>query len=76
MREELLELAVELRGQRLVMRHDERGAAEFLDDVRRGECLSRSRHTEKRLVSIPGGKRACQARDRPRLITLRIIFRL
>ena len=42
-REELAELAVELRRERLVVRHHQRRALHALDDVRDGESLAASR---------------------------------
>ena len=49
-REELAELAVELRGERLVVRHDQRRALHALDDVGDGVCLARARDAQQRLV--------------------------
>ena len=54
--EELLEFAVELRGERLVVRHDERRPPQILNHIRNSECLARSRDTKERLVKIPCGK--------------------
>ena len=49
MREERLEFLVELRRERLVVREDERGLADILDDVRHREGLARTGDAEKRL---------------------------
>ena len=49
-REELLELAVELGGQGLVVRHDQRGPLLGLDDVGHGERLARAGHAHEHLV--------------------------
>jgi len=49
LREEALELAVELGGQRLVVAQDERGLVDVGDDVGDGEGLSRAGDTEQRL---------------------------
>ena len=75
-REELLELAVELRSQRLVVRHDDRWTLQLLNHIRRGEGLAGPRHSKKRLVAVACGKGSSQARNRPRLIPLRTVFRL
>jgi hypothetical protein len=50
--EELLELRVELRGERLVMRDDQGWPVDVPDDVRCREGLPRARHPEQRLVPI------------------------
>ena len=49
MREELLHLAVELSGKRLVVREDEGRAVDVTDDVSDGERLSAARNAQKRL---------------------------
>ena len=48
-REELLHLAVELSGKRLVVREDEGRAVDVTDDVSDGERLSAARNAQKRL---------------------------
>ena len=53
LREEPLELLVELRGERLVVREDERGAVERLDDLRHRERLPRAGDAEEDLVLLP-----------------------
>ena len=51
-REELLELAVELGGQRLVVRHHQRRAVDSLDDLGHDVGLAGAGRAQKRLVSI------------------------
>ena len=72
-REELLELRVELRGERLVVRDDQRGLLEVPDDVRRRESLARAGHAEQRLVPVPGLEGFRQFRDRLRLVALGLV---
>ena len=48
--EELLELGVELGGQRLVVAHHQRGAAQAGDDVGHGEGLAAAGDAQQRLV--------------------------
>ena len=48
-REERLEFLIELGGERLVVREDERRLADILDDVCHRECLAGTGHAEKRL---------------------------
>ncbi len=50
-REELLELRVELGSQGLVVRHHKRGSLQLLDDVCHGEGLARAGCTQEHLVS-------------------------
>jgi hypothetical protein len=75
-REELLELRVELRGECLVMRDDERGPIKLADDVRHGECLPRPGHAEQSLMAIAGLDRLQQLRDRLALIPPRLVVGL
>jgi hypothetical protein len=49
-REEVLELAVELRGERLVRRQDDGGALGLLDHLGHGEGLARAGDAEQHLV--------------------------
>ena len=69
--EELLELAVELRRQRLVVRDDERRQSEPRGDVRHGERLARSGDAEERLTLHATTKTGDQFLDGARLITTR-----
>ena len=52
-REEGFELVVELRGQRLVVRQNQRGPADGLDHLGHGEGLPRARHAQQHLVLLP-----------------------
>ena len=56
LREELAELGVELRGERLVVGEDEGRLVVLLDDLRQGVCLSRARDAEQDLVGQPLGE--------------------
>ena len=66
--EEILELRVELRRQRLVMGDDERRPVALRDHVGHGEGLPRARDPQQRLVPVPRLDRGHQLRDRLRLI--------
>jgi hypothetical protein len=68
---ELAELRVQLRGQRLVRREDERRPLDGLDDARHRERLARARHAEQDLVVIFFFKPLDKCRNRRRLVTLR-----
>ena len=68
MREELAELAVELRRQRLVLRQHQRRPLHALDDVGDRVGLARAGDAEQRLLRQPGLEALDQARDRLRLI--------
>ena len=61
--EELLELAVELRGECLVVRDNEGGPAEIADDVGSGERFARAGHAEEGLVAVAGLERFSQLGD-------------
>ena len=74
-REELLELGVELRRERLVVRDDQRRPVELLDHIRHRERLARAGHAEQRLVPVPGLDRLHQLGDRLRLVALRLVVR-
>ena len=69
-REEALELAVELRGQRLVRRQDQRGALRLGDDVRHRERLARAGDAEQHLVALVLPHAIDQFRDRLRLVAV------
>ena len=69
-REELLELRVELRGQRLVVRHHESGLADIAQHIRSGEGLARAGHAEQRLVPVAREDGLGQLGDRLRLVAL------
>ncbi len=70
---ELLELAVELRGESLVVREDERGPVERRDDVGHGERLARAGDAEQRGMLFAGAQPLQQLVDGLRLIAQRRI---
>ncbi len=72
-REELLELRVELRRERLVMRNDERRPVEFTDDIRDREGLAGTGHAEEGLMAVAGSDGLEQLGDRLPLVTARPI---
>ena len=63
LREELAHLAVELGGEGLVGREDQRRLAGLLDDVRDGERLARAGDAEKNLVPFAVAQPAAQLLD-------------
>ncbi len=67
-REEFLELAVELRGERLVRRQHEGGFLDRLDDVGDGERLARAGDAEQGLRRQAGVEALDQAPDRLGLV--------
>ncbi len=72
-REELFELRVKLRGERLVVRNDERRPVEFADDIRDREGLAGTGHAEERLMAIAGFDGLEQLGDRLPLVAARAI---
>ena len=76
MREEGLELAVQLRGQRLVVAQDEGRTLETLDDIGHREGFSGARHAEQRDVPNSFGEGAAEALDGRRLVSGRLIIGL
>ena len=68
MREKTFELGVKLRGERLVVRDDERGLVHVADDVRDGERLARTGDAQQRLVFRAGHNGFRQLRNRLRLV--------
>ena len=48
----MLELLVQLRRQRLIVRQHQRRLADLLDDIRSGECLSGARSAHERLKPL------------------------
>ena len=70
-REEFLELAVELRRQRLVVRDHQRRLVEMRNDVRHRERLARARHTEQALRPFARLDPAHELLNRLRLIPRR-----
>jgi hypothetical protein len=73
-REELLELAVELRRKGLVVRQHERRALHRLDDVSDGKSFATSRDAEQRLVRQPRFDPFDELRDRLGLIAGRVVL--
>ena len=71
-REELLEFAVELGGQCLVVGEDERRALDALDDVRHRECLAGTGDAEQRLVALALFQSVDERVDRIGLVTGRL----
>ena len=69
--EERPKLLAKLRGQRLVVRDDERGPLGGLDDARHGERLSRARGAEHRLKPKSAVQPLHQPRDGGGLVPLR-----
>ena len=69
---EALELAVELRRQRLVRRQDQRRALRLLDHLRHGESLARAGDAEQHLAAVVTADAFDQIGDGPRLVALRI----
>ncbi len=63
MGEKLPHLAVELRGKRLVVRHDQRRPLLRLDDIRHREGLARSGHPKQSLPRKTGLQPVDQAGD-------------
>ena len=72
--EEALELAIELRGQRLVGREDQSRALGRLDHLGHGEGLARAGDAEQHLVALAGANALDQLLDRLRLVALRLEF--
>ena len=72
-REELLELAVELGREGLVVRHDQCRTVHVADDIRDGESFSRTRDAEERLMAVPREQRAGEAVDRASLVPFRLV---
>ena len=70
-REELAELAVELRRERLVRRHDQSRPPHALDHPRHGRGLAAARDAQQRLVRLPLFEPRDQFIDGPRLVAAR-----
>jgi len=69
-REEGLELLVELRGERLVVRQHQRRPVGLRDHRRHGEGLARSRDAQQHLVLVAALEAAHELVDRARLVAL------
>ena len=67
-----LELAIELRRQRLVRREDQRRALRLLDHLGHGEGLARAGDAEQHLAAVAAPHALDQVGDRLRLIALRL----
>ncbi len=67
-REKTFELGVKLRGERLVVRDDERGLVDVFDDVRDGERFARTGDAEQRLSFRAGQNAFGQFCNRLRLV--------
>jgi hypothetical protein len=74
-REERLELAIQLRRQRLVRRHDQRRLLNVLDDVGDGVGLARAGDAQQGLLGDARFEVAGQLRDGIRLVARRRIRR-
>ncbi len=71
-RKKLLELAVKLGRQRLVVRKNQRRPVEMRNHVRHRERLARPRHPKQTLRPLPRLDAPHQLPNRPRLITSRL----
>ena len=76
MREKRLELAVQLRSQRLVVAQDQGRTLEALDDIGHREGLPGSCHAEQRDGADPLGKGVAKAVDSRWLVAGRLIIGL
>ena len=74
--EETLELAIELRGQRLVRRQDNGGALRRLDHLGHGVGLAGTGDAEQHLGAVVAADALDQFLDRGRLVALRLVFGL
>ena len=75
LREEIAELAVKLRRERLVVAQDERRAVQLRDDVGHGEGLSRACHPQQGVMFGAVPDRADELCDRFRLVAHRGVIR-
>ena len=73
MREEVLELLVELRGQNLVVRHDQRRPLQRLDHLAHGERLARAGDAQQHLVLFALHHAAHQLLDGLTLVPARLV---
>ena len=73
LREERLEFVIELRGERLVVREDDRGAIELLDHLGHREGLARAGDAEQHLVAVAVGQAADELRDGLRLVAAGLV---
>src|SRR5262249_36773784 len=73
LREELLELVVELRGERLIVRHDQRRAVQALDHLGHGVSLAGAGDSEQDLVLLAVAQSADELVNGGLLIDLRVV---
>ncbi len=73
LREQLLELAVELAGQRLVVRDDQRRPLHLLHHVGDAEGLAGAGDAEERLLPVAAPQARGQLGDGARLVALRLV---
>ncbi len=73
MGKELFELVVELGGEGLVVREDERGALEVFDDLRHGEGLAGAGDAEQDLIFFAGIEAGDEFADSAGLVSLRLV---
>jgi len=71
--EEGFELVVELGGESLVVREDEGGALDLLDDLGHGEGFARAGDAEQDLILLAGSQAGDEFRDGSGLIALRCV---
>ena len=76
MREEGLELAIQLRSERLVVAQDQGRTLETLDDVGHREGLSGAGHAQERDITDAFGEGIAQAFDGGRLVPGWLVFGL
>ena len=74
-REEAPELAIELRGERLVRRQDQRRPLRRLDDLGHREGLAGAGDAEQHLVALVLADPLDELADRLRLVALGVVFR-
>jgi hypothetical protein len=71
----LFELGVKLRGQRFIVRNNERGPIELLNDISDRERFARAGYTEQSLVAIPCFNGLDQLDSRLTLVAPRFVVR-
>src|SRR5580704_2811109 len=72
-REERLELVIELRRQRLVVRHDERGPVQVFDDLGHRKSFARAGDAQQHLVLLAVGNAARHRLNGGTLVALRFV---
>src|SRR4029077_6559553 len=76
LRKKALHLAVELRGERLIRRQDDRRAPGAGDDMRHRERLARAGHPQEHLIALTPRQPLAQFVDRLRLVAGRLELRM